>query len=338
MITIDGSQGEGGGQILRTSLALSLVTGQPFRTVNIRAGRKKPGLMRQHLTAVHAAATVGNAQVDGDSIGSQQLTFIPHSINTGKFSFSTGSAGSATLVFQTILPALISAIHQSEIILEGGTHNPFAPPYDFLAQTFLPLVNQMGVNVKINLDRYGFYPAGGGKFTASIIPSQKLNGFDLSQKGEIVSFEARALVANLSGSIGHRECKSIGEILGWPKNNLKVVEVKNATGPGNAVVIEIAADHITEIFTAFGERGVPAETVASRVAREAKEYLSADIPVDSHLADQLMIPFALAKSGSYVTMPLTRHSITNIDVIRMFLDTEIKAENTDNSKVMINFS
>ncbi len=337
MITIDGSQGEGGGQILRTSLALSLVTGQPFRIVNIRARRKKPGLMRQHLTAVQASAIIGNAQVDGDSIGSQQLTFIPKSINAGKFTFSTGSAGSATLVFQTILPALMLANHQSEIVLEGGTHNPFAPPYDFLSQTFLSLVNQMGVDVKINLDRYGFYPAGGGKITASIIPSQKLNGFDLSERGEINSFEARALVANLSGSIGHRECKTIGEILSWPKNNLKVVEVKNATGPGNAVVIEIAAAHITEIFTAFGERGVPAETVASQVAREAQEYLAADIPVDSHLADQLLIPFALAKSGSYVTMPLTRHSITNMKVVQLFLGTSINVEKTDNNKVVISF-
>jgi RNA 3'-terminal phosphate cyclase (ATP) len=337
MITIDGSQGEGGGQILRTSLALSLVTGQPFRIINIRAGRKKPGLMRQHLTAVQAAATIGNAQVDGDSIGSLQLTFIPHSINTGKFTFSTGSAGSCTLVFQTILPALMLAEHQSEITLEGGTHNPFAPPYDFFEQTFLPLVSRMGVNVKVNLEQYGFYPAGGGRFTASITPLQKLNGFDLTQRGEINSFEVRALVANLGESIGHRECRTIGEILGWPKSNLKIVKVKNATGPGNAVVIEIAATHITEIFTAFGERGVPSETVATHVAREAHEYLSSGVPVDSHLADQLMIPFALAKSGSYMTTSLTRHSTTNIEVIRLFLDTAIKVESIENNKVVIGF-
>jgi RNA 3'-terminal phosphate cyclase (ATP) len=164
MITIDGSYGEGGGQILRTSLALSLVTGKPFSINNIRAGRKKPGLMRQHLTAVNAAAEIGSAAIKGNRIGSQEFTFEPEMIKPGNFHFAIGSAGSCTLVFQTILPALIIAGGPSEIILEGGTHNPFAPPFDFLAKAFLPVINRMGPKVDAVLEKPGFYPAGGGRF------------------------------------------------------------------------------------------------------------------------------------------------------------------------------
>ncbi len=160
MITIDGSYGEGGGQILRTSLALSLVTGKPFSIRNIRAGRKKPGLMRQHLTAVNAAAEIGQAAIEGNRIGSQAFTFEPEMIKPGNFHFAIGSAGSCTLVFQTILPALLTAGEPSEIILEGGTHNPFAPPFDFLEKAFLPVINRMGPKVAAVLEKPGFYPAG----------------------------------------------------------------------------------------------------------------------------------------------------------------------------------
>jgi RNA 3'-terminal phosphate cyclase (ATP) len=338
MITIDGSQGEGGGQILRTSLALSLVTRQPFKIINIRAERQKPGLMRQHLTAVQAAVKVGSAEAEGASIGSQELVFVPGAIRCGQFTFSIGTAGSVTLVLQTILPALMLTNGPSEIVLEGGTHNPFAPPYDFLAEVFLPLVSKMGVKVSTNLERYGFYPAGGGRFTVSIIPVGKLTGYNLPEKGEIVFREAKAIVANLPVTIGHRECKMIGEILNWPKDNLKVVETKNSTGPGNVVVVKIGTEYLTELFTGFGERGVLAETVATHAAKEAKEYLSADVPVGVHLADQLMIPFALAKSGSYVTMPLSEHSITNMKVIQLFLDTKIQIEEIGDKKRMITFT
>ena len=161
MITIDGSYGEGGGQILRTSLALSLVTGKPFSIHNIRAGRKNPGLMRQHLTAVNAAAEIGKAAIKGNSIGSQAFTFNPETIKSGNFHFAIGSAGSCTLVFQTVLPALMISGGPSEIILEGGTHNPFAPPYDFLEKAFLPVINRMGPRVDAVLEKPGFYPAGG---------------------------------------------------------------------------------------------------------------------------------------------------------------------------------
>src|SRR5262245_55571056 len=191
MITIDGSFGEGGGQILRTSLALSLVTGKPFRIENIRAGRKNPGLLRQHLTAVNAAASIGQAEITGASIGSTLLTIAPSKITHGNYHFAVGTAGSSTLVLQTVLPALLIADGPTRLTIEGGTHNPFAPPFDFLARAFLPLLTRMGVNVNANLDRYGFYPAGGGRIEITISPTGKLLPLVLESRGEIRSRQAR---------------------------------------------------------------------------------------------------------------------------------------------------
>jgi len=174
MLTIDGSVGEGGGQILRTALSCALVTGQAFRMFGIRAGRQRPGLQAQHLAAVQAAAAVGQADVDGAQIGPQELVFQPRAVAAGEYSFPVGTAGSTTLVLQTVLPALTAAAGPSAILLEGGTHNPLAPPFEFLVKAFLPLLHRMGPSVRAKLDRHGFYPAGGGKLRVSIEPVAKL--------------------------------------------------------------------------------------------------------------------------------------------------------------------
>ena len=192
MITIDGSQGEGGGQILRTSLALSLVTGQPFRMERIRAKRQKPGLLKQHLTAVEAAKTVGCAEVEGAALSSQTLEFRPGPVTPGNYRFAVGTAGSATLVLQTVLPALLTASGHSTLTLEGGTHNPMAPPFDFLEKCFMPLIHRMGPSVELELRRPGFFPAGGGRFHARIEPAKKLSRLDLPERGR---FEAGRLVS-----------------------------------------------------------------------------------------------------------------------------------------------
>src|SRR6185436_4161528 len=201
MLTIDGSFGEGGGQILRTALSLSLVTGKPFRIDNIRARRKNPGLLRQHLTAVNAATEISHAEVTGAGIGSRELTFAPGSVESGDYAFAVGTAGSTTLVLQTVLPALLIANGKSQLILEGGTHNPFAPPFDFLAQAFLPLVNRMGPQVTAELERPGFYPAGGGRIRVTIEPAGELKRLDISSRGEVLARRAKAVVANLPISI-----------------------------------------------------------------------------------------------------------------------------------------
>jgi RNA 3'-terminal phosphate cyclase (ATP) len=187
-VRIEGSFGEGGGQILRSSLSLSLVTGKPFRIENIRENRQKPGLLRQHLTAVQAAAEVGSAEVDGASLGSKALTFVPGKVRAGEFRFAVGTAGSGTLVLQTILPALITAAGLSRIEIEGGTHNPAAPPFDFLQRSFIPLIERMRPKVKLELERYGFYPAGGGRFVVEITPTDVLKPMkvDRPQRGHFM--------------------------------------------------------------------------------------------------------------------------------------------------------
>jgi RNA 3'-terminal phosphate cyclase (ATP) len=325
MIRIDGSFGEGGGQIVRTSLALSLVTGQPFMIHKIRAGREKPGLMRQHLTALNAAAQIGNAEVSGNTIGSREFTFKPGKIKSGRFHFAIGTAGSCTLVLQTVLPALLQAAGPSDLILEGGTHNPYAPPYDFLAKTFIPLLNRMGTAITTTLERPGFYPAGGGQLQVSIQPSPKLAPLELMERGPIRSKIARAAVANLPISIAQRELKVIADHLKWEPKELMAVEIEGSTGPGNMLTIEIVSDALTEVFTGFGERGVSAEKVSRQAIQQVQAYLQYDLPVGRYLADQLLIPLAMAGKGKYRTLPPTRHTNTNIEIVKRFLNVDIRA-------------
>ncbi|HEX8847124.1 MAG TPA: RNA 3'-terminal phosphate cyclase [Pyrinomonadaceae bacterium] len=323
MITIDGSFGEGGGQIIRTSCALSLITGKPFRIHNVRARRAKPGLQRQHLTAVLAAAKIGRAKVEGAAVGSSEFTFSPGKVSPGDYTFSIGTAGSTTLVLQTVLPPLMIADGESSLTLEGGTHNVHAPPFEFLQKTFLPLVNLTGPKISIELERYGFYPPGGGRLRVHVEPAGSRNGFDLGERGEIRGLRARALVVKLPPSIGERELNVIRESLGWTDEQLRLETSDNALSPGNVLTVEIESEQLTEVFTGIGERGVRAETIAERVVREVEQYLSVDAPVGEHLADQLLIPLALAGGGSYLTGPLSLHTTTNIEVIKRFLDVAI---------------
>lgn len=328
MIQLDGSLGEGGGQILRTALGLSLVTGTPFTIEKIRAGRENPGLLRQHRTAVMAAAQVGRAEVSGAEIGSTALTFKPGRVSAGEYAFSVGSAGSATLVLQTVLPALLLASSPSRLSLEGGTHNPWAPPYDFLERAFLPLLARMGARVTATLSRRGYFPAGGGCFTAAIDPAVTLAPFDLPERGEARSTRASALVAALSPEIARRELETLGRRLSLERDQLRMVEDRESAGPGNAVMVEIESEHVTEVFTGFGEKGVSAEAVAEQVADEVRRYRAARVPVGEHLADQLLIPMALARGGSFATVPLTPHATTNMDVIRKFLPVRFDVDRT----------
>jgi len=325
MITIDGSFGEGGGQILRTSLGLALVTGKPFRIQRIRAGRKQPGLLRQHLTAVGAASRVGCAEVIGASIGSTELTFVPQGIAAGRYEFSVGTAGSATLVLQTVLPALLVADSPSTLTLEGGTHNPFAPPFDFLARSFLPLINRMGPEVTANLERCGFYPAGGGKFEVAVVPCPaRLRRLDLVERGEMRARSARAIVANLPTNIAERELSVIASKLSWKEAWLKVETVDNSRGPGNIVMLEIESENVTEIFTGFGQRGLRAEAVAEQAVKEAKQYLKTSAFAGEHLADQLVVPLAVAGGGSFTAVRLSRHMTTNVEIVRKFIDADVR--------------
>jgi len=325
LLELDGSQGEGGGQVLRTALSLSMCTGQPFRIVNIRAKRKKPGLMRQHLTAVQAAAEICGAEVEGAQAGSQVLSFKPGKIKGGEYRFSIGTAGSCTLVFQTILPALLQADAESHIVLRGGTHNPLSPPFHFLERAFLPLLQRMGAKVSLELNRYGFYPAGGGEFTAHIQPAA-LKLLHLEQRGERLNAYAEALIAALPVHIAQRELKVVGKRMGWDDAQLLLRGLSNDQGPGNALLVTLAHESVTEVFVGFGEKGVSAETVAERTVDAVRRYLLSGAAVGPYLADQLLLPLALAGGGSFTTSALSQHAITNAEVIQRFLPVAINRE------------
>jgi RNA 3'-terminal phosphate cyclase (ATP) len=310
-LRIDGAEGEGGGQVVRTALGLSLLTGRRIRLVNIRARRERPGLLRQHLTAVEAAARIGDARVEGARLGSAELDFAPRGIRPGDYSFDVGSAGSVTLVLQTVLPALLSAEAPSRLTLLGGTHNPLAPPFDFLARAFVPAIARMGARVRLELLRHGFFPAGGGEIRAEVHPSP-LAPLQLLQRGRILRRRAEAVVSNLPLSIAERELR----VVGWDDAAARPVE---SAGPGNVVMLLAESEHATELVTGFGRKGVPAERVAERALAEMERYLAADVPVGEHLADQLLIPMAVAGGGSFRTLPFSSHATTNAALIERFL-------------------
>jgi RNA 3'-terminal phosphate cyclase (ATP) len=336
MITLDGSTGEGGGQILRTSLGLSMVTGQPFRVHSIRARRSRPGLMRQHLCAVRAAAEVSGATLSGDEIGSKELVFQPGAVRSGTYHFAIGSAGSATLVLQNVLPALLRVEGNSALTIEGGTHNSKAPPWDSLDRSFLPLIRRMGANVSGMLHSYGFYPAGGGKIDVAIEGGAKLGELELRERGKTVEARLRAMISQIPGSVGVREVEAFcAEVSWWDRANSRPDVIRNSPGPGNALVADIISENVTEVFTTFGERGVKSETVAQTLAQEVKRYIRADVPIGEHLADQILLPMALGKGGVYRTLGLTDHTKTQAEIIRTFLGTKIHFRETKTDDILV---
>lgn len=326
MLTLDGSMGEGGGQILRTSLALSVITGTPFRIENIRANRDRPGLRRQHLTAVRAAAQICGGSTDGAEVDSRELRFHPGKVVASDYAFDIGSAGSTTLVLQTVLPPLLLASGPSTLILDGGTHNPGGPPADFVERVFLPIINRMGPRVQLAVERPGFAPRGGGRMIVTVEPAARLTPVEVLRRGEVRRRRATAVVAGLPRAIAERELKIVREFLQWSPDEVEVVELPEAFGPGNILTLEIESDHVTELFSGVGRLGLRAEVLASTTCQQAHRYLKAGVPVGDCLADQLLLPLALAGGGGYFTVGLTEHSRTNIDVIGRFLQVPIRTE------------
>jgi RNA 3'-terminal phosphate cyclase (ATP) len=329
MIEIDGSAGEGGGQILRSSLSLAICTQRPFHIANIRANRDKPGLMRQHLTAVEAAAEICGATMQGADLGSRALTFRPGMLRAGDYSFDIGTAGSCTLVLQTVLPPLLTAAETSLIRITGGTHNRGSPPFDFLQRAFLPHLTRMGAEVELTLARHGFYPRGGGEIRARIRPAMLTQPLLLIERGPLVGGYAEAYLAALPAQVAQRELEVIGKQLGWHRDRLRLRALPNDMGPGNAVTITLDYQQVTEVFTGFGERGVRAEDVAMATAREASAYLAASAPVSEHLADQLLLPLALGRGGKYLATLATEHLRSNARVIEQFTARRIRIEPCD---------
>ncbi|MGR9117257.1 MAG: RNA 3'-terminal phosphate cyclase [Gammaproteobacteria bacterium] len=324
-LEIDGSQGEGGGQVLRTALSLSACTGRAVQLRHIRSGRKKPGLMRQHLACVNAAAEICGAKVKGASLGSKNIQFVPGEIKAGDYRFSVGSAGSSTLIFQTVLPLLMQAGNASQLTLEGGTHNPLAPSFDFINEVFLPVLRRIGVECRARIDRYGFYPVGGGQWRVAIEPSVEFKRIDLTERGELVWAEAVCLDSGLPSHVTQREMKRLQDELSWSAEWIKCRHVK-ALGSGNVVSLRVHYRHASEVIDSIGIIGVSAERVANKAVEQLRHYQNFGAPVGEHLADQLLLPLALASGGTFVTGPLSAHVRTNIEVIKQFLDVDIHCE------------
>jgi RNA 3'-terminal phosphate cyclase (ATP) len=365
-VEIDGARGEGGGQILRTSLALSMITGRPLRMHQIRAGRAKPGLRRQHLACVHAAARLCGARVTGDRIGSQALEFEPGPIGGApdqggapdrggaplELEIDIGTAGSTSLVVQTILvPAIAAGVALTARVI-GGTHNPMAPPFDFLDRVFVPHLRAMGADVAMTLDRHGFAVGGGapgkgdwhddptphrGQLTLTVGAGagagaggaggagDALRPIELLEAGPLLARRATAILARLPTHVGDRELGVIRERLGFAPEDCRVLEVAGG-GPANVLLIEVERAGGRELVTRFGEKGLRAELVASRACDELDAFLRAGVPVGEHLADQLLLPLAVAGGGRFRCAPLSSHAVTNIETIRRFLDVPIRVE------------
>lgn len=329
MVELDGAQGEGGGQVLRTALTLAMITGRPVRLVNIRANRPRPGLMRQHLVAVQAAAQACGAEVssadasgagmDGAALGARELVFRPGPIRAGEYRFAIGSAGSSMLVLQTLVPALLFADGPSSVAVSGGTHNPMAPPAEFLQRAYGRAMAMMGAQIDIALHRHGFYPAGGGEVAAAVQPCAALRRLDLTAPGARTGAYAESIVAGVPEGVARRELDCVGAAMGWTETQLHARTLPNNHGPGNVLLLTLESEHVTEVFASFGEKSIPAESVARQAVNAARRYIVSGAAVGEHLADQLMLPMALAGGGSFTVDRVSQHARTNADVIACFL-------------------
>ncbi len=329
MIELDGAVGEGGGQILRSALTLAMITGRPFRIRNIRANRAKPGLMRQHLVAVQAALQVCGGEATGAALGSQDLTFVPGTVTGGDYEFAIGTAGSCTLVLQTVLPALLKADKPSIVRLAGGTHNPMAPPVQFLQRAWCPRLAEMGARIDIRLERFGFYPAGGGVVLARVEPCAELRPRTWMTRGERRAAYAEAFVAGVPGRVAQRELECVGRAMNWGEDQLLVRALPADQGPGNALMLTLDHEHATEVFTAFGEKSVTSEQVARQVVQRARRYLMSRAAFAEYLADQMMLPLALAGGGGFTLDEVSMHARTNARVIETFLPVQFTFDSRD---------
>jgi RNA 3'-terminal phosphate cyclase (ATP) len=324
MLEIDGSYGEGGGQILRTALALSCLTGTPFRLRNIRRGRKKPGLMPQHLVSVRAAQAISGAFVQDAEPGSTSLAFTPGAVRGGEFEFQIGTAGSVTLVLQTLIPPLLFADRPSRVILGGGTHVPSSPSFHYLAHVFAPLLRSLGGDIRLTINRYGFYPRGGGHICADIAPTRGLRPLTLTEPGEPGLITGFSGVGNLPVDIAARQRAAARTLLAgrlgdrMPPARIELLDVA-APGPGTFLFLLAETRPVPAGFTSLGARGKRAETVGDEAAGELCAHLATGAALDPHLADQIVVYLALCpEESSFTTSRVTRHLLTNLWVIDLF--------------------
>lgn len=326
MVTIDGSYGEGGGQILRTSLTLSALTGKPCKVFNIRAGRRNPGLRPQHLMGARAVSLLTSGRLEGAELGSKAITFHPGRIRAGDIALDIGSAGSTGMIFQTILPLLLFAEGPSKITIRGGTHTEWSPPIHYVREVFLEAVRKVGVRADLSLKEWGFYPRGGGEIRATVRPIEaSIRAFDLTERGRLLSVRVLSVVGDLPSSIGDRQLhRAMERLKGMGIQAEGRVEEVHALSKGTFLFILATFENVRAGFSSLGGRGKPAERVADEAVDQFLSYLSSNMALDPHLADQISLYGALAQGGStFTTSRITRHLLTNLWVIERFLPVSI---------------
>lgn len=337
-IEIDGRMGEGGGQVLRAALALSMASGRPFALTDIRGGRPKPGLKRQHLACVNAAREISRAEVAGAAVNSSALSFRPGRPQGGDYHFDIGGGGSCTLVLQAALPPLMNASKPSRIRVGGGTHVPLAPIYEYFRRTLLPALERMGPNFSARLVRPGFMQVGGGLIEVEVKPVPQLNPLDETGPITVESISGLIRSHGLDEGIGQREV----EVLRHKLRDLGALTVENHpagdSGPGNVVILELASSRGLTVTSGVAQRGLAAEKVAGRAVSRALQFLGAHAPIDGHLADQLIVPLALAGGGRFLTEKPSLHTLTVMELLPLFTDLQTKATQVENKAWLIEIS
>jgi RNA 3'-phosphate cyclase len=329
VVELDGAAGEGGGQILRTSLALSLLTQQPFHLRNVRAKRSKPGLQPQHLMSVQAAATIGQAEVRGAALGSTDLVFEPGTVIPGKYQFAIGTAGATGLVLHALyLPLALGTSLPSQLTLMGGTHVTTSPCFHFLDITWRPYLELLGLHVHLRMRRPGFYPRGGGVVEVTIQPCARLQGLQFPERGAVKTATGISAVANLPAEIARRQERRAVTRLQQLGLEVDIRPESWDNGPGTVLAVELDSKPVPTLFFGLGARGKPAERVADEAVEQVVAYLgAAPAAVDAHSADQLVLPLALADGPSYFSVAqVTSHLGTNVEVIRQFVERDIVIE------------
>ena len=331
-IELDGSHGEGGGQILRTALSLSCVTGHALKLFNIRTGRKKPGLMPQHITCVRAASEISNAKIKGADAGSTELIFVPGKTIPGNYLFDIKTAGSCTLVFQTLLPPLMFGEKPSFITIKGGSHVPFSPTYHYLTEVFLPMLRNVGVPVDSTIYKYGFYPKGGGEVSFTVHPVSQVKGLNVSERGELTALHGYSAVSRLPMNIAERQKSAMEQkVRSLPAD----IHIMNVVSPGEGTFTFLAAQYESTLagFSSIGKRGKPAEKVGAETAEAFLDFHHKSAAFDPHLADQIVLYLSLSREDSSFTTPsITEHLLTNLWVIRKFMGIHYEVEGQLNSE------
>ncbi len=327
IVHIDGSYGEGGGQILRTALAFSTLLNRPIRLTRIRAGRKNPGLQPQHLKSIEALTKITEATTEGVRMGSEAITFIPKKVLPGNYEFDIGTAGSVTLLLQALLLPLSFSEATSHLVLTGGTHVEWSPPFHYLSEVLFPVLSSMGIEAKAEIKEWGWYPKGGGRVEMEIYPASEIKPLTLTHRGTLKRIYGISVSSNLPNHVAERQRdrahKRVEGELNL-KGEIEVLSKVPSIGQGSFLFLVVESERVRAGFSSLGRKGKRAEEVADEVVDSVKEYLRSEACIDPHLADQLVPFMALAKgASSFTTTQITDHLLTNLWVIEHFLNLSV---------------